>query len=366
MPNVRWLPNQVTIFAAANDQRIGLDDGRVVRAWMKDRPSPCLNDLAAAVDRSGVDVLVIQLNFNFFDFVALERLILGQKQKNRTVLVTLHSTQDPPGNPEKKLSLLSHALQSCDRVIVHSYHDLNRLKSIDVVHNVTLLSHGLLDGAPLSFHTSGQTSTFTIGSYGFCLPHKGLRRLLAAFAILAKSDPSLRLHLINSEYPNDVSRRLVNEIRGEIEHLECGDRVSFTSKFLPDEHAMKRLTECDLIVFPYEESGESASGAVRFGIASGRPVLTSSLPIFEDIESAVFRLQSTAPPTMAIALKEMITQLRNRAPNIAHKATSSEKWRRDHSYEALAARLSGLLEALHMNSLDAAVGQAAGEVPRGA
>ena len=43
----------------------------------------------------------------------------------------------------------------------------------------------------------------------------------------------------------------------------------------------------ELLVFPYQNTKESASGAVRMGVASGVPIAVSPIPIFDDVNGAI-------------------------------------------------------------------------------
>lgn len=344
---IRWLPQKPTIFGALNDKVVGSDEEHVIRAWHKDTAGAKFDQLAQAIDQAGIDTLIIQFNYGFFDLPNLDDFILKQKQRGRAIIITLHSTLDPTHDKTKRLSTISAALRECDRVLVHSYRDLNRLKALGVVANAALFPHGILEGPPSNFKSS-QPSTFTIGSYGFCLPHKGLKSLVAAYRLLAREDSSLQLHLVNAEYPVGLSHELARELRADIADLDVGPRARFTSDFLPDDEALAHLRMCDLIAFPYEKTGESASGAVRFGIASGRPVVTTNLSIFEDVKPAVFQIDSSEVNALTAGLRDIISQVRSGTPFVAEKARTADKWRQEHSYEALAARLAGLIEALRI------------------
>ena len=64
-------------------------------------------------------------------------------------------------------------------------------------------------------------------------------------------------------------------------------RVRLITDFLDDDVAISTLAKCDLLVFPYQNTKESASGAVRMGVASGVPIAVTPIPIFEDIVGAI-------------------------------------------------------------------------------
>ncbi|NKX16972.1 hypothetical protein HGG75_21850 [Ochrobactrum pseudogrignonense] len=72
---------------------------------------------------------------------------------------------------------------------------------------------------------------------------------------------------------------------------------------------MEQLSAADLILYPYQNTAESASGAVRYGLAVNKPVAVSPAPIFDDVNDVVFQLPGTNPEAIAngvIALRESI------------------------------------------------------------
>ncbi|WP_158535379.1 glycosyltransferase [Hyphomonas pacifica] len=344
-----------TVFGARNDELIARDGPNIVRCWDKIVPGSKfddLEDLEAAVMQAKIECLVIQFNYYFYHYPAFVRLIEGLKAQGITIILIMHSTVDPDGDPSNRLSLIAGALSLCDTILVHTHHDLNRLKNIGLVSNTTVFPHGLIAGYPNEDIQRAPDQTFTLASFGYCLPHKGLRTLLHAFAKLARKDNRLRLKLINAEYPVDVSTALVAELREDIQTLGLQDKVEFEARFLPDEETLRRLNACDLIVFPYEKTGESSSAAVRFGIASGRPIARSKLSIFSDVENVTFPVDADDADILAASLEQLIADLRNNAPYVQDVQKALAIWRNDMSYPNIARRLVNMATAMHTSVSD--------------
>ena len=87
---------------------------------------------------------------------------------------------------------------------------------------------------------------------------------------------------------------------------------------------LDRLSQCDLICFPYGASLESATGAARIALAAGRPLLCSSSTVLRDIQPYGFTLANLNTTTIAEAIlvlagsKELLTirdEERNRLVN---------------------------------------------------
>lgn len=338
------ITNEVVVFGAHDDEIISDDEANVVRAWFKNGLGD-LSELERAIPANGVEALVVQFNYGFYNFRQLSEFLRRMEASGIPVFIDLHATRDPPDQPERRLATIAEALSCCARVIVHSHHDLNRLKAIGVIDNVSLMPHGIVAGPDASFAPhSGER--FVIGSYGFCLPHKGLLQLLEAFALLAEQDQTLELRLTNSEYPADISRQMVRDIEERIRSLGLHGRARLNSTFLNDKQAMEAISACDLLVFPYEATNESASGAVRFGIASGRPVATSRLPIFDDVKDATFQIEAETFPALVDGLGALIASLRAGGETVERKSGAAKRWRESHSYRQIAAQLMGMVQAV--------------------
>jgi O-antigen biosynthesis alpha-1,2-mannosyltransferase len=331
------------VFAPYADRLEAEDEGYVERCWNAGETDD-LEGLENALDRADIRTLVIQFNYGFFKLETLAAFIDRQLARHRMVVVTLHATRDPVHAPHKQLALLAPVLVRCDRVLVHAVDDLNRLKALGVIGNVAVLPHGLL--ATQAVARSSKSDEFTLASYGFFLPQKGLLALIEAVKRLREEGKRVRLIMVNAEYPAEVSRALIQQAKESIAAWGLQNSVTLHSDFLPDEDSLALLREADLIVFPYQETGESASGAVRYGIASGRPVAVTDLPIFADVREAVFTLGDSDPESLAAGLSALMDQLQSGAPETLAKQQQMDHWREAHRYPLISQRLVGMLKGL--------------------
>lgn len=344
---IRCMPGEITVLAADAHLRVGEDGDNVHRSWVSG-DGDSLATLTKTILEQRLDTLVIQFNYGFFDFSALASFLEQQTSAGRKVVVTLHSTTDPAHAPHKKLTSLVSALQKCSRLLVHSINDLNRLKSLGLKENVTLFPLGILDFS-ISPTPIQSSEPFVIAAYGFLLPHKGLPELVEAVHELLRSGMRVRLKMINAEYPAPQSAELKERLKSQISSLQLQEHIRLCTDFLSDEESLRRLAKCDLIVFPYQETGESASAAVRYGIASGRPVATTPLAIFDDVSMAAYQLPGTRPSDIARGIRSIADSLRSTDGLAQAKALQGEQWRQEHRYSSLGPRLHNLLSALYLN-----------------
>mgnify|MGYP000226215955 CR=1 FL=1 len=353
---VKHLSAPVTILAAETDLPTAADCSMVRRCWQPGNDDPLFN-LRMEIEQTELDVVVVQVNYGFFNFQYLANFLDSLVQTGRVVVATLHATIDPTALPHKKLRDLVPALSRCDRVLVHSHADVNRLKQLGVARNVTLFPHGIVQSQSPQKRQEKRRSgkqrngkrphEFVLASYGFFLPHKGLLELIDALAILRKQGHECKLLMVNAQYPIEWSADLIGIAKERIAASGLSDYVTLHTDFLEDKESLSLLGQADLVVFPYQETGESASGAVRFGIASGRPVAVTPLPIFGDVQSVVHHLPGTSPSDIAKGIAQLAEQIRNFEQDAGEQQAVQQQWLQEHEYWRVGQRLQSMLVALH-------------------
>ncbi len=322
------------------------DGPNVLRCWNAGSG----DDLAGLREALFADLpgtVVIQFNFGFYEFAALESLIDALKNAGVVVLVVFHSTVDPPQLPDRRLEGLRQVLARCDRLLAHSPQDLNQLKAIGLTHNTALLPHGVMDtcinSVPSLHMARADEAMFRIASFGFLLPHKGLEELLDAVALLRARGQPVSLRMLNAEYPAEVSRQAIESIRSRISQSGLDDLVTLDTVYYTDQECLERLADADLVVFPYQATQESSSAAARHAIASGTPVAVTPLNIFEDVAPAVIELPGCEPAALADGISRIMGWLPSEWQD--YRARSGN-WRAAHAHSVVAQRLSGMICAL--------------------
>ena len=339
------IPDTLHVFSSRSDTLEGSDDTQVTRCWDQDGLDT-LDSLAETIEQNKINVLVVQFNYGFFNFEHFSRFIHLQIEAGRKVIVDLHATTDPTHATDKKLAHLVPALSRCHRLLAHSVKDLNQLKSFGLVDNVTLFPLGILDHEPKHAATFSQGRAFTLATFGFFLPHKGLIETIRAMPLLRKKGLDARLLMLNAEYPVSESKILVEQAKQEIAQLGLEQFVTLCTEFMSDEDILDRLAMADLIVYPYQDTSESSSAAVRHGIASGRPVATSPQAIFEDIAPLAYRLPGATPEEISRGISDIVEHILRQSDLVDQKTRAAEQWRSEHRHARLAERLYGMCKSL--------------------
>ncbi|WP_269609078.1 glycosyltransferase [Prochlorococcus marinus] len=304
----KFINDEVLFFTPYDEELSPIKGEKVFPSW-DDQDK--LLDLAQRVFTSNITSLVIQFNYGFFDFECLSKFINTIYKRDINIFIILHSTIDPEDDHSKKLSLLFDAFSKCQRLIVHTISDLNRLKKIGLIDNVCLLPHPLLCNKYQykkikSIDISSSTSkTLNIGSYGFCLPNKGFKELILATNLLIKKGLNINLSIYSAIY-NQNYQSTFDELIDLVNTLNLSEFVTINSKYMTDNQSLDLLSHNDYLIFPYQFSNESSSAAVRYGLSTLRPVLVTPLPIFDDVSDLVHRLKGFSPQDIANGILNVI------------------------------------------------------------
>lgn len=304
------------VYACYQGGSIGEEESRVVRCWDQGK-SDYLIELADSVESHGTEVLHIQFNYGFFDFVALRQQILRWVSKGISVFMTLHSTLDQSDEPTYRLSYLYPALRLCQKLYVHSAHDLSQLAALGLESNVTLIPIGV---PAIALHDGERLSSGpTIATYGFALPGKGLAEIVEAVGLMHQLGERVQLRMINAHYADGsgLSDAVIDEIQRAIERFEIGEYVELITDYLTDEESLAQLMTADIVVFPYTRTGESGSAAVRAGLIASQTVAVTPIPIFDDVREAVYQLPGCTPRELATGISELLRKLKARDPEVA-------------------------------------------------
>jgi len=337
---INGMYKEVTVLAGYTKQLTAKDDVNVHRCWYPGEEDDLI-ELAKKVDELDLNTLVIQFNYGFFNFDSLNKFLEEQVSKNRTIVVMLHATKDPTHVTHKKLEKLIDTFKQCDRLLVHSHGDLNRLKGYNLLENVALFPHGVLDWTnPNKTH---KNTIFTVASYGFFLPHKGLLELIEAISLLVVKGIEIRLKMVNAEYPVPESAMIVEKAKEIIRKKGLNNHVELHTDFLPDKESLSLLAKADLIVFPYQKTGESSSAAVRYGLATEKPIAVTPLAIFDDVDRAVSKLPGTTDKEIAEGIESLMHEIVENSEKVQKQKSDADKWREAHRYSQLGTRLTNIL-----------------------
>jgi glycosyltransferase involved in cell wall biosynthesis len=331
----RHFPKIPYILAPNNEQIENSDTDNVIRCW--DFESD-LQDVIKSVKKYNIDILYIQFQYGFFNFRYFQDFLIALHNLSIRVVIIFHNTQDPCN--EKQLVTLKYQLEKCLQLIVHSQKDILRLQSLGLKSNLSYLPHGINVPSNTEKHNLDTKDAKLIAVYGFALPQKGLVEVVQAISILnRKTSGKYSLLMLNAEHGHPVSREVIENIKCTVIELSLGDCVDLITDFLPYETSISHLQNADLILYPYQYSSESASGAVRIGLATKRPVAVTPLEIFSDMSNKVFYLPGTTPQEIAEGIETIINVLESMPFFQTDVFNAASLWIKSNAYQAIASQM---------------------------
>jgi glycosyltransferase involved in cell wall biosynthesis len=261
-------------------------------------PATGLRVAADAPDLASARVLHVQHQYGLYDEAALVRTCTLARQTHVPVVVTEHMVRPDAPSCEREADVL----------VSMSSAGVDMLRQRWPAKRVEYLPHGCPTWFPRRKRRRGRV----IGAFGFMGPHKGFSKLLE----LVRERDDLQLLLFSA------TRSVVDNAPSA---HSAG--VRWETRFLPVQEIATRLAaEADVLVFWYDEIDfPTVSGAVRVGLGSGVPVLTSPTSWFADLREVTYQ-----PAELEAGVRHLLddTQARDRLVEAARTYCHEHSWTR--------------------------------------
>ncbi|OHE10576.1 MAG: group 1 glycosyl transferase [Sulfurimonas sp. RIFOXYD12_FULL_33_39] len=314
---------------------------KFIRCW-RDRNDNDIDALKEHVLQNNIESIVINFNFAFFSMKNLQELLEYLYESDIRTLVIFHSIKDVKiKGLESSLGWIKETLRKADRLMVHNIEDLNILKSFDIVDNVTLFPHGVQKRTNEINYTKENK---VIASYGFMLPHKGIKELIEAFSIVKRKYKNIELLLVNAIYPNPVSDDYAHECKELVKKLSLSKNVTMINDFLSDDDSFSYLDTADMLIMPYRDTQESASGAIRYALSTNKPVICTPISIFNDVCDIVHFTKDLSVKSMAQKIEELLED----EQELISKNDIQKSWIDEHDWVRISKRLQNIIKSVDL------------------
>ena len=356
---VDYFEHETYILAPNDIHLLHQDEANVFRCW--DINQSFTEKIKNRILKLNLSTIVIQFNYGFFDFNSFNELINFLYTKKIKIIIFLHSTRDPQGNDNKSLKKIKDSLSLADRLLVHSCSDLDRLKKLNLIDNVSIFPHGIKDFVKIHVNSSEsilnkkssiiRSKEYKLASTGYCLPNKGFLELVRAVSILVKNNIDVHLTLLTPAYNKNYDFYL-KKIKLLIGELNLNKHIKLDTTYYDEMEIFNILSEMDLVIYPYQQSNESSSASVRQGIASGTEIIVTPISIFEDVKDVVSVFTGITSQQMALGIENWINEKRkNSTLDINQKQDSKlDIWREKHRFSKLGKRLSSMITSIEVNT----------------
>lgn len=276
------------------------------------------------------DVDIIHINFAYYLFKHLTTRQYWQMRVGRKMVLTYHES-----SPEQIRRW--QTLGGIDKVIVHEKHPDGKFRS-----DMCMIPQGIK--MPDVFY---QRPEMKIGTAGFPFRWKGFD----AAAVVAQK---LGLgYLAIMSQPDSDNLDVLKQAR---EVLTICPSAEVLVGWSDHDRIVRQLLECCMTVFPYDEIGlYGISAAVRFGLATMRPLVVSRSLRFRDLfdyEDEVYFIDKGLDHTVVEVLKDIedgCAKIPNRIINDMNWDRCAQMYADVYKEIANAARVAdgGALQVLH-------------------
>ena len=326
----------IRIISEISHETVRQDEDFVSRGWRKGSES--LAALADSVIDGEFEAVLIQhhpAHFNWNELAYLIDCVVQGGRGRIKVFCQLHSTAAQSHAIEAARLSLARA----DVIFAHTISDVETLGAIAADTRVAVVPHGIPKPSLPSALIDRSPDVFHVGSFGFCMPHKGIVNHIRCLAIVKERIPGLKATLLHSVNDDEKTVRHALEVYELIKRLSLDKVIEIDFRFLEKNDVVNRLQACDLIVLPYEKNMESASGAIRDVLGINVPILTTAISTFSDVSDVVFQAETNHPFELAHEIMKLHAdqayRLSKREAQIAH--TESNSW------ENAASRMSNIM-----------------------
>lgn len=230
------------------------------------------------------------------------------RRRGSKIVLTVHDLM-PHDTGERYKATFDELYRSVDAIICHSDSIRSRLENEFAVPatKISVIPHGPffydLPAASDAEHLRGFELTpgrKMVLWQGIIFPYKGIDLLLEAWQRVEQKRDDTELVIAGTGAPE-----LLEQIRAQVAALGL-QRVKLHFRFISSEELVALYRAAAIVVYPYRAI--TTSGALATGLALGKTIVASNLPVFREIltnrESALLVEQN--PPELADALIELI------------------------------------------------------------
>ena len=268
-----------------------------------------LSALAARFAMSPTDIIHVQylpmlkwrvpLDLWFLEFC---------RRRGSKIVLTVHDLM-PHDTGDRYKATFDELYRSVDAIICHSDSIRTRLENEFAVPSdkISVIPHGPFFYDLPAANDAEQLRSFELTPgrkmalwQGIIFPYKGIDLLLEAWQRVEQKREDAELVIAGTGAPE-----LLEQIRAQVTALGL-QRVKLHFRFISSEELVALYRAAAIVVYPYRAI--TTSGALATGLALGKTIVASNLPVFREIltnrESALLVEQN--PQELADALIELI------------------------------------------------------------
>lgn len=229
-------------------------------------------------------------------------------------------------------------------IIVHSQITKDKLTNTGVPEeSISIITHGVMPMQSDKNHepVDSFADNINLGIFGFIAEYKGHDLAIRAMQYLPER---YNLMILGGRHPNNMSDVIEHRL-ALIEELDLQDRVKVTG-YLTEEEFNTYNKDIAIYLAPYTDHDLSASGAITWSLTSGKPVIGTFIPAFNNIckdYECMIRVHHESPRELAWRIVQLIE-----SPKIQRELVSNcRRYSEENSWASTAKKHLGLYTAIN-------------------
>ena len=205
------------------------------------------------------------------------------QRRGTKIVLTVHDLL-PHDTKNQYFDLFRSLYNSVDAIVCHSGHVAAKLET---EFHVPLPKIDVIPHGPFFYDLPLRRSAEILSSFdlepgsllflwqGIIFPYKGIDLLLPAWQLAQEQLRDARLVIVGTGTPE-----LLDRIRNQVRDLQLRN-VSLHFRFISSEELITLYRAADVVVYPYRAI--TTSGALATGLALGKTIVASDLPVFREL-----------------------------------------------------------------------------------
>ena len=267
---------------AVNDNDAAYDYPALVTRTIRQHDRRDYIRAAEALNRSEVDVAVVQHEFGIFGGPAGDYVLAFAERLRKPLVVTLHTVLRQP-NDEQRLVVLRLA-RLAERLVVMSELAVRILRQVyrvpaeriaRIEHGAPAFDYGRRGEARAALGLGERHTVLTFGLLG---RGKGIETAIEALPALKAVAPDFLYILLGRTHPHVIAHEgeaYRESLWARIEELGLAANVRFADEYVAEDTLADYLLAADTYVLPYPNEAQITSGTLSYAVAAGCAVVST-------------------------------------------------------------------------------------------